>query len=215
MTARAKFLFDTDFGAAETRPTEPTIGLAEHTVRLAEAEAKGYRAGVAAAQAQAAAEAERSTAAALGRAANALEQLRGGLTAVEDRLEREAVEVALAVGQRLAPELIAREPLIEIEALARDCFRHLVAAPHVVVRINDGLQAAVRERLDEISRGHGFEGRLVVLGEPDVALGDCRIEWADGGVERSRAKVEGTIYEAVQRYIKGRRNVAATEPGAK
>jgi flagellar assembly protein FliH len=210
MSAPAKFLFDVDFGAsADTRPAEPTITLAEHALRLAEAEAQAYRNGTAAAQAQAASDAERSAGAALNRVAMALEGLRAGLSSVEGRLEGEAVEVAVAVARRLAPELIAREPLTEIEALARECFRHLVAAPHVVVRINDALQDSVRERLEDISRSHGFAGRLVVLAEPEIALGDCRIEWADGGIERDRAKVEAAIGEAVLRYIKGRGQAGA------
>jgi flagellar assembly protein FliH len=210
MSAPAKFLFDVDFGAStDTRPAEPTITLAEHALRLAEAEAQAYRNGVAAAQAQAASDAERSVGAALNRAAGALESLRSGLSSVEGRLEGEAVEVAVAVARRLAPELIAREPLTEIEALARECFRHLVAAPHVVVRINDALQDSVRERLEDISRSRGFDGRLVVLADPEIALGDCRIEWADGGIERDRAKVEAAIGEAVLRYIKGRGQAGA------
>jgi flagellar assembly protein FliH len=76
-----------------------------------------------------------------------------------------------------------------------------VAAPHVVVRLNDALYADARERLEDIARMRGFEGRLVVLAEPDIAPGDCRIEWADGGVTRERAKTEAAIGEAVAGYI--------------
>ena len=69
---------------------------------------------------------------------------RGGLAAVEGRLEAEAVEVAVAVGRKLAPELIAREPFAEIAALATECFKQLVTAPHIVVRVNDALLAAAK-----------------------------------------------------------------------
>ena len=118
------------------------------------------------------------------------------------RLEAEAVEVAVAVARKLAPELIAREPLAEIAALAADCFRQLVAAPHVVVRVNDALLRDRARRSSTRSRApRGFEGRLVVLAEPDIALGDCRIEWADGGVTRDRAATEAAIGEAVGRYV--------------
>ncbi len=90
----------------------------------------------------------------------------------------------MAVARKLAPTLIEREPFAEISALASSCFRELVAAPHIVVRINDSLYAAAREKLEDITRAHGYEGRLVVLGEPSVGVGDCRIEWADGGINR-------------------------------
>jgi flagellar assembly protein FliH len=126
------------------------------------------------------------------------------MKAIEARLEAEAVEVAVAVASKLAPALVAREPLAEIAALATECFNSFLAAPHVVVRVNNELHAATRERLEEIARSRGFEGRLVVLGEAEIAPGDCRIEWADGGVIRSEAAVASAIDDLVKRYIAAR-----------
>jgi flagellar assembly protein FliH len=200
MGSPAKFLFDTDFGTTD-RNKAAMVPLADHTARVAEADAAGFRKGHAAAKA----EAEQRTAAALERIAAALAELNRGLAAVETRLENEAVEVAVAVAKKLAPELIAREPFAEIAALAADCFRHLVAAPHVVVRVNEALHGAAREKLEHTSRAGGFDGRLVVLAEPDVALGDCRIEWADGGVRRDSAAIETAINAAVASYVAARR----------
>ncbi len=202
MAAAAKYLFDVDFsGGAESKPA---MSLAEHTAKLAEAEANGYRNGVAVAEAQALAETSRLTAAALERIARAFDRLDQALRAVEAKLEAEAVEVAVAVGRKLAPALIHREPFAEIAALSTECFRQLVAAPHVVVRVNDALYEATRDKLDDIVRSSGFEGRLVVLAEPEIAPGDCRIEWADGGVNRNSAAAEAAIAEAVERYVTAR-----------
>jgi flagellar assembly protein FliH len=83
-----------------------------------------------------------------------------------------------------------------------------VAAPHIVVRVNEGLYAAAREKIEDIARAHAFGGRLVALGEPDIAAGDCRIEWADGGVRRDAGATDRAIGEAVARYISARRNFA-------
>ena len=199
MRSPAKFLFDNDFAAGDRSKSAMT--LAEHAAKLAEAEAAAYRNGYAAATA----DAEQRAAAALERIAASLQILAGGLAAVEARLESETVEVAVAVAKKLAPELIAREPFAEIAALAKNCFRHLVAAPHVVVRINDQMHEGAREKLEQTTHASGFDGRLVVLAEPDIAPGDCRIEWADGGIKRERAATEAAIEEAVARYIAGRR----------
>jgi flagellar assembly protein FliH len=106
----------------------------------------------------------------------------------------------------LAPELIAREPFAEIAALATDCFRHLIAAPHIVVRVNENLYTSAREQLDRLASQSGFAGRLVILSEPDIAEGDCRIEWADGGVVRTRAEIEAAIAETVGRFLAGRQS---------
>src|SRR5208282_5665942 len=198
MSAPAKFLFDVDFTAGADR--KPAVTLAEHAIKLAEAEASAHRQGYADAQADAKVEADRRMADALERIAANLGKANDALQAIETRLECEAVEVAVAVARKLAPALIAREPFAEISALASGCFRELVASPHVAVRVNDTLYAAARAR--------GFEGRLVVLGEPGIAMGDCRIEWADGGVNRDNVAADAAIGEAVARYVSARRSFA-------
>ena len=198
----AKFLFDHDFAAkAEVKPAIP---LALHEAKLVEAEAAGYGRGFAAAKAEILAEAERRSAAALERIAATLAEVGRGLSGVEARLETEAVDVAVAVGKKLAATLIEREPLAEIAALAMDCFRHLVTAPHVVVRVNDAQHASVGKPIEEMVRARGLASHLVVLAEPDIQIGDCRIEWADGGVSRDRSATEAAIEEAVSRYVKAR-----------
>jgi len=202
MGAPAKFLFDTDFAVAERG--RPAMTAAEIAARLADAEAAGYRNGIADGKA----EAEARAAAAFERIAAALDNLGRSLAAVETRLEIEAIDVAVAVARKLAPELIANEPIAEISALATDCFRHLVAAPHVVVRVNDRLHPSAREQLEQAVQSSGFAGRLVVLAEPEITPGDCRIEWADGGVKRDRAATEAAIDDAVARYVVARRGEA-------
>ena len=80
----------------------------------------------------------------------------------------------------------------------------------MVVRVNEGLYARAKESLEDVARARGFEGRLVVLGEADLAAGDCRIEWADGGLVRDRTATEQAIIEAVERYVAVRRDGAGT-----
>lgn len=231
MGAPAKFMFDTDFakpttaaGAAaqaaemaaeqakaEPVYVEPVLTLAEHQVKLAEAEATAYRNGMAAAEAAARTEAERRTAQAMERIGQAIDGVARGLAGVEDRLESEAIEVAMAVARKLCPALIAKEPFAEISALAADCFRQIMATPHIVVRVNDDLYAShpVKDQLETIARNRGFEGRLIVLAEPEIAAGDCRIEWADGGITRDRAATEALVGDVVGKYIAARRAATA------
>lgn len=206
MGAPTKFLFDVDFAGGADR--KQSMALAEHALKLAEAEKAAHQRGYADAQRDAKLEADRRVAAALERIAAGIAQANTGLNAIETRLECEAVEVAVAVARKLSPALIAREPFAEIAALAQDCFRQLVASPHIAVRVHDTLYANARENLDGIMRARGLEGRLVVLGEPQIAPGDCRVEWADGGIERDSAKIDTAIGEAVSRYLCARREVA-------
>jgi flagellar assembly protein FliH len=209
MGATAKFLFDVDFSkGADRKPTEPTLTLAENAALIAEAETAAQIRGFSEGQAAAKAESDRRIAAALESIASNLAEAAKALASIETRLECEAVEVAVAVARKLAPALIAREPFAEISALASDCFRELVTAPHIAVRVNDGQYAVAKDKLDEIALAKSFEGRLVVLAEPDIAAGDCRIEWADGGVSRDSASTDAVIGGAVSAYVSARRNFA-------
>ena len=204
MGAPAKFMFNADFAASAVNPADRPIAPAEHAAKLAEAEAEGFRKGFAAAEAEASAESRRRNTAALESIATTTEALARSLDAVEARLEAEAVEVAVAVGRKLATELVTREPMTEIANLATECFKQLVSTPHVVIRVNDSLHEFARDRINEIAQHRGFEGRLVVLAEPEIAPGDCRIEWADGGLTRDKTATDTLIAELVSRYLAAR-----------
>jgi len=204
MIAPVKFLFEDDF-AGDARKGARHISPAAHEAAVAAARAEAYRQGTAAAETKSAADVASRSAVASERIAAALAELARGLSAIEARLEAESVEVAVAVATKLSPALIEAEPVAEIAALAAACFRQLVAAPHVVVRVDDAIYQTAQARLKEIARMQGFDGRLVVLAEPALAPGDCRIEWADGGVTRDRAAAAAAIGEAVTRYVAARR----------
>jgi flagellar assembly protein FliH len=203
MSAPAKFLFDTDFSApdrARERPATPS----EVAQKIASAEARAYRDGYEFGQREAKAESDRRSALALEEIGIAMRTIAAGFSGVESRMETEAVDVALAAARKLSGELIAAEPLGEIIGLVSDCFSHLVSTPHLVVRINDSLYEVARERIERLAKQSGFEGRLVILAEPQIETGDCKIEWADGGVVLERAAIEAKINELVGRYIASR-----------
>ena len=201
MASPAKFLFDTDFAApVRERPATP----AEVAQKVAEAEARAYRNGYDTALREAKVESDRRSAAALQEIGNAIKGIAARFSGIESRMETEAVDVAVAVARKLANDLIAREPLGEVTALVADCFAQLVSTPHIVVRINDALYEAAHARIEALAKQSGFAGRLIILAEPSIATGDCRIEWADGGVVLERAAIEAKISELVGRYTASR-----------
>ncbi|MFL5164856.1 MAG: flagellar assembly protein FliH [Microvirga sp.] len=182
MTQASRFLFDNDFrrpGAAGSRA-------------VAEAEERGRAAGIAAGLAQA----QTSLPARLAQAAERLAGAAGALLAdAEARHARieEAIALALAFAQKIAGEALDADPLGPIADAARAALQHLRGVPHLAVRVNDALVEEVDGMLKRLARERGFEGRIVVLGEPDIALGDARLEWADGGIVRERGRFEDAI----------------------
>jgi len=212
MAAPAKFMFDVDFSAPERTRERPATA-AEIAQAVAAAEARAYRDGYDAGQREAKAESDRRVALALEEIKISVQDIAARFAAIEVRMETEAVDVAIAVARKLCGELIAAEPLGEIVALIKDCFAQLVATPHLVVRINAQLYEGARERFERLAKQSGFEGRLVILAEPEIATGDCRIEWADGGVVLERAAIEAKISELVGRYMASRNGAAPAAMG--
>ena len=202
MKSTAKYMFDEDFATG----AKPTITVVEAERRREDAEALAHRKGFAAGLAQAQGEANQRIATAMTLIADSLARLDRALNGIEARLETEAVEVAVAVAAKLAPELIAREPFAEISALANECFHQLVTTPHIVVRVAADIFDEARHKLEEIAAARGFQGRLVTMSDSDMAPGDCRIEWSDGGVNRDRAATLSTIDDVVGRYVAARIN---------
>jgi flagellar assembly protein FliH len=208
MAAPAKFLFDVDFAVPEKGREKPATP-AEIAQKIADAEARAYRAGYDAAQHEARVESDRRSALALEEIGLALRGIATRFSGIETRMETEAVDVAVAVARKLCSELILREPLGEITGLVSNCFSHLVSTPHLVVRINDSLYEGARDRVERLAKQNGFEGRLVILAEPEIESGDCKIEWADGGVVLERAAIDARINELVGRYMASRNQAAS------
>jgi flagellar assembly protein FliH len=205
MNAPAKFLFDTDFSAPhKSRERAPTA--LEIAQQIADVEARAYQNGFDAAQREAKVQSDRRMALAIEEIAIGIKGIAGRFAGVEARMETEAVDVAVAVARKLCSELVAAEPLTEATALVSDCFRHLVSTPHLVVRINDQLYDAAREQIERVAKQSGFAGQLVILAEPDIETGDCRIEWADGGVVLERSAIDAKIDELVRGYMTSRKS---------
>jgi flagellar assembly protein FliH len=203
-----KFLFDDEFGA--NGRVRSKLSLSEHEALLASAQEEGFRKGFAAAQAEMRAADQHRIAAASEKITDAMEMIAHQLTSLETRLESEAVEVAVSVARKLAPALIEREPLAEIEKLVVEIFGQIRAAPHVAGRLPTALVDGASAQLLKLAEERGYAGRLLILPDPELGPDDCKIEWADGGVVRERAAIEGRINEAVNRYL-GRIERTATE----
>ncbi|HAD26344.1 MAG TPA: hypothetical protein DCF61_11485 [Alphaproteobacteria bacterium] len=150
-------------------------------------------------------------------AAQALNELSANYGALLNQVDQEianlqaaAADLGLAAAHQLAPALMAREPLAEIEALFRECAANLRNEPRIVIRIPQELVAPLTERIDEIGRQIGYPGRIVVLGEPEFTATECQMEWPDGGVTRGTPAQTREIETIITSYING----SGAEPAA-
>jgi flagellar assembly protein FliH len=192
MTAN-KFLFERDFRNPDSN--------AKNAAALQAAEERGLQRGRAEGRMQAQAEAESHLTNAVKRLADAATSMLAGIDAHHASLEEEAIAFGTTLGRKLAGAALAGRALETIAATARTSFQHLRGVPHLVVRVNEALVEQVDGLIHRIARERGYEGRLVVMGEPGIAPGDARIEWADGGVIRDQNQIEDAVTRALEGVV--------------
>lgn len=170
---------------------------------------QGYAEGRAAGQAEGAeaarAELEASEAS---MAAHALDRIARGVGALLAAHEAAAaarsdlpVHIALAIVRKLMPEFSRRHGLAEIEGLVRNCLTELMDEPRLVVRVSADLIEAVRGQVNETIAASGFDTKLVVVADPELGPGDCRVEWAEGGAERDIARLLADVEQCAERLL--------------
>ncbi|WP_208995164.1 FliH/SctL family protein [Roseibium hamelinense] len=208
MTNKSKFLFDIDFSEPEepevVAPPEPEIPMMpvqEHQKALKAAKAQAFEEGRAKALKDLQSGQEKLLTDEVHRLVDAVSRVLDDLGEQQAAQEKDAIGLCFLIARRLCAHLIARQPLAETVALVSECLGPLRRAPHLVIRVPEKDVEALRSKVDPIVHEKGFEGRLVILGEPELARGDCHIEWADGGIRRDRKAIERDIDASVKSYF--------------
>jgi flagellar assembly protein FliH len=202
--APARFTFDLDLGRRDADASTERAAAG----RASEAHAEGYALGRAEGLAEGERSATASSAKALAAAATGLADRVAAMAASMDDARKatvaDAVGLAAGIARKLAANALAQHPEAEIEALLIECLGSLDGVPHLVVRCHPDLAEAVREIATARIAASGFGGRLVVLGEPEQALGDCRLEWVDGGLVRDTAAINAQIDDRIAAFLAAR-----------
>ena len=219
MASPARFTFDLDLedaplkAANKAAPPPPPPGIPEDVVAqlVAAAREEGLAEGRSAGKKNVEAVAAQALAAAAGTLAT---QTAKAATALDEALAAqrdEAVELAVSVGRKLALHLVARHPVAELQALIAECMASLNGVPHLVIRCHPELADAVRDAATNQMQNSGFSGRLVVMGDPEIRLGDGRLEWADAGLVRDIAAISSQIDRHIASYLAAQNRTANAE----
>lgn len=215
MTQPAKFCFDRDF---ELDPSEVSFRRrlnAEHTDKLDRVSQEAFDRGVVEGRALSATDREAHVADCLALIGARMQGLSDELTEALGRVRSECAALAIAAAQRLAGELIRREPLAEIEALFAECLAHVECAPRFTIGVDHAIAEAVEQRLSAHAAMRGFSGDLSFVPTPGMGPGDCRVEWADGGLNRDFGRIAIEIERAVRRHMQPANiNIASRAPAS-
>jgi len=120
---------------------------------------------------------------------------------LERRMTHWALQSALGMVQKLFPELVRRHGQSEIEAMVVNTLQDVEDEPRVVVRMPAAMIETMQPVVAEICRQAGFVGRLLLIEDEAIAMGDCRVEWAEGGIERQAQRLWTDIEQRVARML--------------
>ena len=176
-------------------PPPPLFSEAE----LAQARAEGFEEG----RMQALADHEQSDAR---RLASAAERIADGMTALAQAeaarnqdFRSVALTVALAAFRKVLPELARRFGENEIEAIVTEALGEQLEEPRLVIRVPDSAFDPFAKSIEALAAKRGYTGKTIILADAALGPADCRIEWADGGVERLAERTLADIAAAIVR----------------
>jgi flagellar assembly protein FliH len=219
MASPARFTFDLDLESRPGRkpmapPPVPSIPEDMVAQLIANAREEAFAEGMAQGEKNAASMAAQTIAAAAGTLATQSAQMAAALDAARNQHHEEAVTLALSIGRKLALHLVARFPLTELSALVTECLPSLGGVPHLVIRCHPELADAIRDAATAQMAHSGFAGRLVVMGDPDIRIGDGRLEWVDGGIVRDISETSRQIDRQIATYLAARTGGPHKENGS-
>ncbi|MEK9844969.1 FliH/SctL family protein [Thalassospira sp.] len=194
----------------DTPPPPPAVYTEEQAAQMvAEAEQKGHEQGYAEGHAkgleQGYQEVMASVEKAIGDVESVIAEKLGQIDEQQKRanakINEDAIHVALGVIRKLAPAWSKQYQLVEIEDIIRQCLANLFDAPKVMIKVNPELETQLVEVAHRIAESRGFSGKVVVVGEPDVAVGDCMVSWGDGTAVRDSARVWSEINGIIENAL--------------
>lgn len=207
MVQTAKFMFDRSFEApSRGRPGDRTRE--EWERKVAEARQAGYEQGRADGEAAAKDSLEAETRETVDTLIDSAGTVLEAVDAECAGIRRQSAELALTAANCLAADLVNRMPATTLEAMFAEALDYIGEAPHVALTVNEKLADIVQEKVSALAAKRGFEGRIVVLGDPDTRTGNCHVQWADGGITLDMESTTRSIMRIVRRHLDGRDNAA-------
>ncbi|MBW4330469.1 flagellar assembly protein FliH [Stakelama sp. CBK3Z-3] len=185
----------------ETLRTELEQLREDHHAELARARVDGFEAGLT----QARNEREAALLSAVDAIQADLESIGGSLDTTCSELTRDAAELALAAAGHIAGRALAEHPANAIDDAIGRALAQVARGTELLIRVHPDLESDITERITKRQAADRRRLNLHVAPDPDLAPGDARIEWDEGGLLVDRAAREAAVREELEGLLAARR----------
>ncbi|MBO6782733.1 MAG: hypothetical protein JJ899_05595 [Alphaproteobacteria bacterium] len=199
MPQTRKFLFDNDFAHPEETRKQAAVYTEDE---MAAAEAKAFEAGRQAMAEEQHVTEEQFLTQLVERMSGQVETLIAQRQSSADDAVREAGQLAITICRKVLPTLAAQNALTEIEGLVVRTIAEMHEEPRLVLRVSDSKLDELQTRFERMTAA--FAGKVVLLGDDELAPTDCAVLWADGGEERDFSRLWTELENTVSALTDGR-----------
>jgi flagellar assembly protein FliH len=198
-TPLRKYLFDRSFDQAGRNDKAPDKLVTYNQEQLDKAREEAFREGQTAGEQVAVKQQTARNTTILTQIERQLEKLIGEASALRQRDMSATLDVAMNIARKLLPDYVARQGTAEIEALVQQALSDLSREPRLVIRVAESQFDALNGQLETLTQQTAYAGKIVLLADAAMDTSDCKIEWADGGIERDTRVIWQEIDRAVAR----------------
>lgn len=110
----------------------------------------------------------------------------------------ELIGLALAVAGKVAGTALKESSDQIISSLIEQTLPMLLRQPKVIIAVHPEIKSVMESHVLRIAMESGYEGTVIVNGNPALAISDCRLEWQDGAVERNSENIWKEILQVIE-----------------
>lgn len=113
-----------------------------------------------------------------------IESLAEGQKSLPEYLTKAAIPLAVTLVRQIFPHLNHEQRSQQFAAMIEDALVSLDAQPRLLAFCHADDLALLEEAWKKSNAANLFEGRFIIQPKSEMAVGDLRLEWCDGGMER-------------------------------
>ncbi len=196
------FMFDNSFDLAALKAAEEAKAVKTYSEEEVKAlREQAYTEGMMAGREAVTAENNRHQADVLTKINGTFEKLAADIFKGQGEQKRIAAEIALAIAHKIMPTYIRQHGLEEMTASIQGCIAEMISEPRLVLRVHEKNFDFVKREVDTITGRLGYGGKMIILADQTLGENDCRIEWADGGMELNENSTWTEVDKQVARHM--------------
>ncbi|MDD3288708.1 MAG: FliH/SctL family protein [Alphaproteobacteria bacterium] len=124
------------------------------------------------------------------------------LSSRQQNQQDDIADISLMIASKILPDYVSKQGSDEVMALLSKVIHDMAHEPRFVIRISELQFETMNKMIKTMAENQAYTGQISIVGDPAMGPSDCKIEWADGGLERNVQDFLKEIDSAVAR-IKG------------